>query len=175
VVDDRKKSAEAFSITREFDAPVDLVWKAHTEADRLAQWWGPKGFSMLSCKLDLTPGGLFHYGMRSPNGQDMWGRFVYREIVAPKRLSFVVSFSDKDGGKTRHPWSVTWPVEVLNTMTLTERDGKTVLTVQGHPINATEDEIKTYEAGHESMRQGFKGTLDQLDEYLAKALAEAKS
>jgi uncharacterized protein YndB with AHSA1/START domain len=45
--------------------------------------------------LDLRPGGVFHYGLRSPNGHDMWGKFVYREIVAPERIVFVVSFADE--------------------------------------------------------------------------------
>lgn len=98
------ESAEnEFVITRTFDAPRDLVWKAHTEPERLKQWWGPKGFTMLSCKVDLRPGGLFHYGMRSPDGQVMWGKFIYREIVKPERLVFIVSFSDEKGGTTRHP------------------------------------------------------------------------
>src|SRR5215468_2760397 len=87
-------SERAFVITRVFDAPLDLVFKAWTEAERLTHWWGPKGFKMLSCKLDLRPGGVFHYGMQAPNGAAMWGKWVFREIVAPKRLVFVVSFSD---------------------------------------------------------------------------------
>ena len=52
-------------------------------------------------------------------------------------------------------------------MTLSEQDGKTTLTLRGVPINATEEERKTFEDGHKSMQQGFKGTLDQLDDYLA--------
>jgi uncharacterized protein YndB with AHSA1/START domain len=126
---------------------------------------------MLSCKVDLRPGGLCHYGMRTPDGQEMWGKFVYREIVPPERLSFVVSFSDEDGGITRHPMSATWPLEVLNTMILTEKAGRTTLKMQGVPIHATAEERKTFKDGHKSMEQGFKGTLDQLAEYLAKVKA----
>ena len=47
-------------IVRVIDAPRDVVWKAWTEVERLARWWGPKGFAMLSTKLDLRPGGMFH-------------------------------------------------------------------------------------------------------------------
>ena len=57
---------------RVFDAPRDLVWKAFTESERLMQWWGPKGFTMLVAKLDLRPGGVFHYSMRSPDGRAMY-------------------------------------------------------------------------------------------------------
>jgi len=94
-----------FSITRVFDAPRDLVWKAFTESERLLQWWGPKGFTMRVAKLDLRPSGVFHYSMRSPEGRDMWGKFVYREIVAPERIVFVNSFSDEAGNLTRHPFT----------------------------------------------------------------------
>jgi len=158
-----------FVISREFAAPRELVWKAWTEAGRLNQWWGPKGFEMLASKLELRPGGVFHYGMRAPNGHEMWGKFVYREIVAPERLALVVSFSDAQCGVTRHPMSATWPLEVLNTMMLAEHGGKTTMTLHGIPVNATEEERKTFAAGRDSMRQGFKGTLDQLEEYLAQA------
>ena len=160
---------QEFSITRVFDAPRDLVWKAVTEPERLAHWWGPKGFTMLVCEVDLRPGGVFRYAMRSPDGHEMWGQWVYREIVPPERLSSVVSFTDEHGKITRHPASPAWPREVLNTMTLAEQAGKTTMTISGYPINATEEERKTYDAGRGSMKQGFKGTLDQLEVYLAKA------
>jgi uncharacterized protein YndB with AHSA1/START domain len=106
--------------------------------------------------------------MRSPDGHEMWGKWVYREIVPPERLSSVVSFTDEHGNILRHPASPTWPLEVLNIMTLSEQEGKTTMTISGHPINATEEEINTYNAGRGSMKQGFKGTLDQLEDYLAK-------
>src|SRR3954469_22745411 len=133
-------SGRQFVITRDFDAPRELVWKAWTEPERMTQWWGPKGFTMRTSKIDLRPGGVYHYGMRSPEGFEMWGKLTYREIVAPERLVFIVSFSDEEGGITRHPMSQTWPLEVLNTLTLTERDGVTTLTLRGEPLNATDEE-----------------------------------
>src|SRR5205085_4388835 len=111
-------AAEEFTITRVFDAPRELVWKAITESERLMRWWGPKGFTMQVAQLDLRPGGVFHYSMRSPGGNDMWGKFVYREVVAPERLVFVNSFSDAEGNLTRNPFSPSWPLEILNTWTL---------------------------------------------------------
>jgi uncharacterized protein YndB with AHSA1/START domain len=160
---------QEFVITRVFDAPRELVFKAWTEADRLAQWWGPKGFALGVAHLDLRPGGIFHYSMQSAAGHVMWGRFVYQEIVAPERIVYINSFSDEEGNIARAPFSQTWPLEVFNTLTLTEDEGKTALTLRGHPINATEEERKTYSEMHKSMQQGFTGTLDQLAAYLAKA------
>jgi len=160
---------EEFTIERVFDAPRELLWKAYTEEERLAQWWGPKGFDMVHCKLDLRPGGLFHYGMRSPEYGDMWGKFVFRDIVPPEKLTFVVSFSDENAGVTRHPMSATWPLEVLNTAIFEDLGGKTKITLRGIPINATDEERRTFVEGFASMQQGFTGTLDQLEVYLAGA------
>ena len=159
-----------FVIVREFDAPRDLVWKAFTEPQRMKQWWGPKGLTMAAAEMDLRPGGTYHYGMRTPDGQTMWGKFVYREIEAPERLVFVNSFSDEAGGLTRHPMSPTWPLETLSTLTFEALPGgKTRLTIRWSPFNATEEEQKTFDTSHESMKQGWGGTLDQLAAYLADA------
>ena len=102
-----------FVISRVLDAPRERVWQSWTEAERLKHWWGPKGFKVTHCKVDLRPGGLMHYCLRMPDGKDMWGRFVYREIVKPERLVWVNSFSDKDGGISVHPMSPTWPREMM--------------------------------------------------------------
>lgn len=66
--------------------------------------------------------------------------------------------------------SPTWPLEVLNTLTFSENQGKITTTLRGGPINATEEERKTIEAGYASMQQGFKGTFDQLEEYLSNTM-----
>lgn len=156
-----------FSIARLFDAPRQRVWRAWTEADRLAQWWGPKDFANTVARLDLRPGGHFHYGMRTPDGQQMWGRFVYREIVPPERLAFVVSFADENGEAVRAPWDANWPLRVLNTLTLSDQADKTALLLEGLPIEASEAEHRLFAEMHASMQQGFTGTLDQLAAYLA--------
>lgn len=158
-----------FVITRVFEAPRELLWEVYSKAEHLAKWWGPQGLKMAELKLDFRPGGLFHYCMETPDGFKMWGRFVYQEIDAPERVSFIVSFSDEAGGITSHPMSPTWPKEVLSVVTFFEvAPGKTALIMSGVPVNATEEEKKTFDAGRSSMDQGFKGTLDQLEAYLAE-------
>jgi uncharacterized protein YndB with AHSA1/START domain len=155
-------------ITRTLDAPRALVWQAWTEPERLAKWWGPKGFAWARGTMDLRPGGIFHYGMTAPDGKTtMWGRFVYREVVEPERLVYVVSFSDENGGVTRHPMAADWPLEILNVLTLEESGGKTTLTLEGWPLHASESESKAFEGGIGSMQKGFALTFDQLVGYLA--------
>ncbi len=159
-----------FIISRTFDAPRELVFKAWTEADRLKQWFGPKGCSIRVASLDLRPGGVFHYCMVTPDGHEMWGKFVYREIVPPERIVLINSFSDAKGGLTRHPMSATWPLEMLSTTTFSEDlPGKTTITIRWAPVNATAEERKTFDSGHEGMTKGWGGTFEQLAEYLKTA------
>jgi uncharacterized protein YndB with AHSA1/START domain len=162
-------STAPFRISRDFDAPRDRVWQAWTEPERLKQWWGPRGFTTHTCTVDLRPGGFFHYGMRAPDGTEVWGRFLYREIVPPERMVVIVSFSDRELGVTRHPWSPQWPLQILSTMTLEALAGKkTRVSVEWVPYEATEEERRTFFEGRDSMQQGWTGTLDQLVAYLAK-------
>jgi uncharacterized protein YndB with AHSA1/START domain len=156
-------------ITRVFDAPRELVFKAWTEPERLQRWWGPKGFALEISKLDLRPGGIFLGSQRSPEGHVMWGKFVYQEITAPEKLVFIQSFSDEEGNTVRAPFSPTWPLEIINHLTLTENEGTTTLTLRGGPLNATEEELKTFEEMRPFVQQGFGGTFDQLADFLAES------
>jgi uncharacterized protein YndB with AHSA1/START domain len=140
--------ADEFVISRVVDAPRSRVWKAWTNAKELKKWWGPKGFEVVSTKVDLKPGGTFHYLLRSPNGQEMWGKFVYREIVPEERLVFISSFS---------------------TVTFAETAGKTTITVRWSSYEATQKERETFEAGRDSMKAGWTGTFERLDAYLGNA------
>lgn len=163
---DAMLAEDLFVISRRLAAPRALVWTMWTEAEHLAQWWGPKGFTWLSGSLDLRPGGIFHYGMKSPKGEEMWGRFVFHEIVAPERLSFVNSFSDRGGAITRAPFFADWPLEVFNILTLAGEGNETVLTLRGAPVHASPVERDRFRAHHASMQGGFGASFEQLKAYL---------
>lgn len=165
---ERNDDEIAFALERWFDAPRDLVWEVYTKAEHLAKWWGPPNFDWVKGTIDLKPGGMFHYGMRGPNGQIMWGKFVYREIVRPERLVFVNAFSDEQGGTTPNPWMPDWVLETLNTVTFREETGGTLISMRGEPLDATETQRQMFKGAKAQMRAGFKGTLDKLDAYLAQ-------
>lgn len=110
--------APEISGTRLFDAPRALVFDAFSSADRLARWWGPKGFALTTQAFDFSPGGVWRFVMHGPDGRDYENKIVFREIARPERISYVhpgddgaepvrmdvtVSFS-QEGDKTRIDW-----------------------------------------------------------------------
>ena len=160
-----------FTISRLFDAPRERVWKAWTDAAQLKQWWGPQGFKVHTCKVDLRPGGMFLYGMTAPDGSDVWGRFIYREIKAPEKLAFIVSFSDPKGAVSRHPGNEDWPLQTMSVVRFDAQGQKTRVTVEWTPHEATDAERKAFEDGKPSMQQGWGGTFEQFAGYLKKEKA----
>ncbi|MBS1531086.1 MAG: SRPBCC domain-containing protein [Bacteroidetes bacterium] len=162
------ETTQELVITRIYNAPRKLVYKAWSDAEALAQWWGPAGMTLTVKKLDFRPGGIFHYGMGLPNGAMMWGIFKYRDIKEPEQIVFVNSFADEDGNITRAPFHPAWPLEILNKLVLEEHDGKTTMTLSGGPVNATKEEFEVFAASIPQMEGGFKGTFDQLEAFLAK-------
>jgi uncharacterized protein YndB with AHSA1/START domain len=120
-------------ITRIFDAPRELVWKAWTEPGHLMRWWGPKGYTSPVCEIDLKVGGKYLYCMRSPEGKEFWSTGVYQEIVPPERLVMTDSFADKDGNvvpASHYGMGDDFPLELQITLTFEEQDGKTKMTLR---------------------------------------------
>jgi uncharacterized protein YndB with AHSA1/START domain len=90
---------ERMVITRIFDAPRALVWKAWTDPQYVMQWWGPKGFTAPVCKIDFRVGGKFLCCMRSPDGQEGWNGGEYHEIVPYEKIVYSLYFADSKGNK----------------------------------------------------------------------------
>jgi uncharacterized protein YndB with AHSA1/START domain len=159
-----------FVITRVFAAPRDLMWKCFTEPERMQAWFGPKGSVIVKSSLDLRVGGVYHGALRDETGRVMWAKFVYREIEAPQRLVWVHSFSDEAGGLTRHPMVPNWPLELLTSVTFEDAgSGKTKVTLRWTPLDATPEELSTFDAMRGGMTAGWTGSFDRLDDYLAAA------
>jgi uncharacterized protein YndB with AHSA1/START domain len=102
-------------MTRVFDAPRNLVFDAFSKPELLKRWFGPRGWSMVTCDVDLRVGGGFRFIMRGPDGKDLGMRGTYRELAPPDRSVHVESFDD-------------YPGESQVTATFVEKDGKTTLT-----------------------------------------------
>jgi uncharacterized protein YndB with AHSA1/START domain len=143
-------SDREFAMTRVFDATRRLVWEAWTSPDHLPHWLlGPPGWTMPVCEIDLRPGGAWHFVWRHSDGTEMEMRGVYREITPPERLV------------TTESWGGDWP-ETLNTLILTEDDGKTMMTqtILYASKEARDAALKT------GMRDGVSMSFDRLDDHL---------
>lgn len=89
-------------VTRIFNAPIELVWKAWTEPEYVMRWWGPDYFTSPSAVIDLRVGGISLVCMRAPKefgGQDMYSTWVYQKIVPMRRIEFIQNLSDENGNQ----------------------------------------------------------------------------
>ncbi len=129
-------------ITRVFDAPRELVFKAWTDPEMMKQWWGPQDWTAPVCKIDLRVGGKYLYCMRSPEGQDTWGTGTYREIVPSERLVFTDSFADEHGNVvpgSYYGMGDDFPLEMVVVVTFEDLAGKTKMTLTHQGMPAGED------------------------------------
>ena len=90
---------ERMMITRIFDAPRELVWKAWTDPKYVMQWWGPTGFTAPNCKMDFRVGGKSLLCMKSPDGQEFWNAIEYHEIILHEKIVSSMYFADSKGNK----------------------------------------------------------------------------
>ncbi len=98
---DMVDATERLVVTRVFDAPRELVWKAWTDPKYVMQWWGPKGFTSPVCKMDFRVGGKFLFCMRAPDGQEYWNGGEYFEIVVHEKIVYSMYFADAEGNKVQ--------------------------------------------------------------------------
>ena len=160
---------ERMTITRVFDAPRELVWKAWTDPKYVMQWWGPKGSTSPVCKIDFRVGGKFLCCMRTPDGQDFWNAGEYHEIVPHQKIVSSMYFSDAEGNKVNpeHYGIEHEAIEGAYDTTLFEDlgDGKTKLTFIG---NETMEE-----AAKSGQVEGWNQILEKIAAVVAE-LAQAK-
>ncbi|MGL2965943.1 SRPBCC family protein [Flavobacterium sp. XGLA_31] len=156
-----------FSITRTIKADKETVFKAFSQAEALAQWWGPVGMPITEMALTFEPEGKFHYKLEG-NNQVMWGLFVYKKINSPDSIEYVSSFADEKGNVCKSPFPIDFPLEVYNQLTFEEQDGSTTITLKAYPIHASDEQVKAFVDLTASMEQGFGGTFKQLETYLAQ-------
>lgn len=149
-------------IERIIDVSPEQVFTAWTKPEHMKHWWGPKGFTLPFCSMDLRIGGIVHYCMRSPEGLSYWGKGTYREIVEPLRLVIDDTFSDEKGNTvpaSQHGLSDEWPAQTQIITTFSELNGKTKLTLQHAGIPKTGQE-------RDMCQDGWSQMLDRLTEYL---------
>jgi uncharacterized protein YndB with AHSA1/START domain len=134
-------------VTRIFDAPRALVFEAWTTPEHLVHWWGPKGYTLPFCEVDFRPGGAYRFCMRSAEGNDLWVRGVYREIVVPERIVWT-SLREEEPGSDK-----------LMTIVFEDEGKKTRVTVRQAPFKSVAD--------RDDAVRGWTTSLERLAEHLA--------
>jgi uncharacterized protein YndB with AHSA1/START domain len=136
-------------ITRQFDAPRSLVFKAWTQPEHLVRWLGPKDFSASAARIDLRPGGAWSAVITSAEGKSYGMAGIYREIAPPDRLVFTFAW-DEDKAE-----------QMLIELTFREHDGKSEMTFRQTGFRSVES--------RDSHRGGWNECFDKLPDFLARA------
>lgn len=137
-------------MTRLFDAPRELVFEAHTSAEHMSKWWGPRKYEVVSAEHDFRPGGKWRIVHRGPEGDEHAFRGEFREIAPPEKIVWTFEYEGAPGQIA------------VETLTLTEEDGKTRITAVSDS-GSKEARDAMLESG---MQEGAAETYDRLDEYL---------
>jgi uncharacterized protein YndB with AHSA1/START domain len=136
-------------ITRTFDAPRALVFKAWSTQEHMVRWLGPRNFTAPHCSLDFRVGGAYRACICAPDGQKYWMRGIYREIVEPERIVFTFSW-EEDGERGR---------ENLITVTFAEQGNQTRMTFRQAFFESIEQ--------RDSHNEGWSECFDRLARFLA--------
>jgi uncharacterized protein YndB with AHSA1/START domain len=149
-------------IKREFDAPLEKVWKAWTDSSLLDMWWAPKPWKARTKTMDFREGGFWLYCMVGPDGTESWARADYKTIVPQKSFTAVDSFCDENGNKNPDFPSMHWKNEFRQTNSGTSVEVEITFSSEA-------DLEKILKMGFEA---GFTAALGNLDELLAKQVQQ---
>jgi len=152
-------SGNVLTVERTFNAPRELVWQAFTDPKHIEKWWGPRGWQTTVFKMDVRPGGVWHFVMRGPEGAESWGLATYKEISGPQRLTYDDAWSNAEG--TVNANMPITPVE----LDFLAQDGKTRLVSISYFDSAeTLEQVKGM-----GLVEGLTETWDRLEEFVTEA------
>lgn len=155
-----KNSLNEVVVTRIFDAPCKLVWKAWTEPEHFKKWWGPKNCISPECEIDLKVGGKYLFCMQMNNGRIYWTTGIYKEIISNKKLVFSHSFADENGNvvpAAYYGFEGNYELEMEITVTLQEVNGKTKMILRqiGMPDSHTQPMITGWNESFDKLQESI--------------------
>lgn len=158
-----------YVLDRVFDAPREMVWKAWTDPELLARWYGP-GVDTIIHEFDLRPGGIWLNEMRWGEKAD-FSRMTFQEVVRPERLAWHHCSADADWNIIASPMMANWPRTILTTVTLQDEGAGTKVRLTMVPLGATDAEIACFAGAMDGMGKGWGGGYAIIDEILAELQA----
>ena len=159
-----------YVLDREFDAPRELVWRAWTDPELLAQWYGP-GVETTIHNFDLRPGGTWLNEMDF-GGKSDYQRMEFVEVTEPEKIVWNHCSADADWNVGPNPMMPDWPAKLLTTVTFIESDGKTTVRLSQIPVDATEKECETFAQMMSNMDGGWGSGYKVIDEILQELANE---
>lgn len=141
---------------RFFMAPPELVFSTYTDPEHIKNWWGPVGWETTTYQMDVRPGGIWHYCMRSEDGQEAWGKSVYQTVETPTRLVYTDVFSDEHGNESDELPAMTITVEFA-----VEGNGTQVVS---HTLFDSEESLN--QVKEMGAVEGMTQTFNRLEDYL---------
>ncbi|PZX53865.1 uncharacterized protein YndB with AHSA1/START domain [Algoriphagus ratkowskyi] len=158
-------------ITRYFTQSKEEVYNAFTTSESLQHWWGPAGYEMEVQTFEFYPEGIFHFVLKGNDGNEMWAKWVLKDIKESSKLQFINSFSNEAGETAKAPkvpFGADWPLEMIVDLEFYVEDDKTRIDLVSFPHNASDVSKQIFSENIDNMEKGFGGTFDQLEKYLAK-------
>ncbi|MEM7446287.1 MAG: SRPBCC domain-containing protein [Pseudomonadota bacterium] len=159
-----------YVLDRVFDAPRDMVWRAWTDPELLARWYGP-GVETIIHRYDLKPGGMWLNEMKWGEKSDL-SRMVFQEVVPGEKLVWHHSSTDEDWNIITNPMMAGWPRVLLTTVTFEEAGSQTNVRLTMVPLDATEAELTTFAQMMEGMGKGWGSGYAIMDEMFAEMQAK---
>lgn len=155
-----------FVLTRTFDAPRDLVWRAWTDPDLVQRWYGP-GVETVLHRFDPKPGGLWLNEMRMGENS-MYQRTEYTEADPPSKLVMLMSTSNADWEPIDSPMNPNWPRTLMTTVTFAGNGSRTDLVLTWVPHAATSHQIEAFRAALNDLDKGWGAGMAIIAEILAE-------
>ena len=158
-----------FMISRVFDAPIEQVYDAWADQQKMAQWSGPPGAKLTPLSGAIEEGSLMHSRSDHPDMGTTYTLALWREVRPYTRIAWEQSFADEEGNKIRPSFFPAWPLTLLTEVDFETVDSGTRITLTWTPVEGSEEDIAEFVRQMGSMEMGWGGSLDKLAEMLAAA------
>ncbi len=158
-----------YVVERMFDAPRGMVWRAWTDPELLARWYGP-GVDTIIHKFDLKPGGVWLNEMKWGDKSDL-SKAVFQEIVPEEKIVWHQSSTDADWNIISNPMMADWPRVMLTVVTFEDADTRTRVRLTWTPLQASEAEMACFANVMGNMGKGWESGFAVMDEMFAEMQA----
>lgn len=159
-----------YVIEREFDAPRAMVWRAFSDPQLLAHWYGP-GVETIIHEFDLRPGGVWRNEMKWGPKSDL-SQMSFTDVVEGERIVWNHSSTDADWNVVSNPMMPNWPRVLLTTVTFSDKGAGTVVRLTQVPIDATPEEDACFAQMMGGMSKGWGAGFDIIDSQLAEMMSD---